>query len=441
MATDDETDYASQLSEIAGLQAVPSVESDWSDTWYRVFMQVSSISFVVVDARKRIQRCRELGADGVTNLVAHLSMSPEDAAIIRSGATILDINETGVRVFGGKSKADFIGQTTNRFFSSDCTALQSVADAYLQGQTAFQQQATNHRLDGSTFETLFCVVMRVPGASDGVWLAGFIDNSAELRQRALTDVLRDELTHVSRISTLGEMSASIAHELGQPLATIGTSVQAALNYLNLPEPNVEAAKRACGRVAAQTTRASEITDRVRGMASRRPGTATAVSIGELIRESVGFVRHEFERASIALSFGIEDENLQVVVDRVQIQQLLVNLLLNATQVLRDHDSEMPTISVNARREGGRVILELKDNGPGLAEDDLPRIFDSFFSTKPNGLGLGLSICRSIVEAHGGSISAYNRTERTGAAFVIEIPLSAAPLFGTALFGPDESVII
>ncbi|SDA35897.1 sensor histidine kinase [Sphingomonas sp. NFR15] len=431
MATDlsriEDADAASDLVQIAGspgiLQVVPIVESDWSDTWYRVFMQVSSISFVVVDARKRMQRCRELGADGVTNLVAHLSMSPEDAAIIRSGATILDINETGVRVFGGSSKADFIGQTTNRFFSKDCTALQSVADAYLQGQTAFQQQATNHRLDGSTFESLFCVVMRVPGASDGVWLAGFIDNSAEQRQRAMTNVLRDELAHVSRISTLGEMSASIAHELGQALATIGTSVQAALNYLNLPEPNVDAAKRACGRVAAQTVRASEIIDRVRGMAARRPGTATPVTIGELVQDSVGFVRHEFERTSIALSYGIEDEDLVVVVDRVQIQQLLVNLLMNATQALRDHETGMPTISVNARRDGRCIVLEVRDNGPGMAEEDLPQVFDSFFSTKSDGLGLGLSICRSIVEAHGGSISAANRTDRSGAVITVELPVS------------------
>jgi two-component system sensor kinase FixL len=401
---------------------VPPAESEWSDAWYRVFMQISAISFVIVDARRRVRRAKELKAAGVTNLLEHLKESPEDLAIIRNGAVILDLNDTAVRVFGGTAKAEFVGQSTDRFFARDCTALGNVSDAYVQGQREFQQQASTLRLDGTPFDSLFCVVLNVPRAEDGIWLAGFIDITEELRHRAVTEALRDELAHVSRISLLGELSASIAHELGQPLGAIGMTARTVLNIIDRAEPDLQAIRGATERISLQATRAGEVIGRVRGMAARRPGRTSLVPIGELLREAVRFVRHELERDAIALSIGIDDEDAHVAVDRIQIQQLLVNLIMNAIQIMRDHGTEAPAISLNGRHEGGRLVLDVRDTGPGISDEDLPLVFKSFFTSRSDGLGLGLSICKTIVEAHGGTISATNRTDRPGAVFVIEMPL-------------------
>lgn len=400
----------------------PLTDADWS--WYRIFMQVSAIAFVVVDARDRSCKADALREAGVTNLGAYLRTHPEDFAIIKS-ATIIDLNDTAIRMFGGTDRTDFVGQQTTRFFDPLCPVLKNISDAYFHGRSEYQEQARSLRLDGTRFDTIFAAVMRAPGVTHGIWLAAFIDITDELKRRIAFDGLRDELAHVSRISMLGELSASIAHELGQPLSTIEISAAAATRMLDRPEPDIAHALEIIARISAQARRSHKIIERVRSMAARRSPNAARVAIGDLVREAYHFVRHEIERNQVAISFEIPDSGQPLLVDQIQFQQVIVNLLMNAVQIMRDHQVAQPRIVVRGEAESDRYVLEVEDCGPGILESDIAQVFDSFYTSRVDGLGLGLSICRTIVEAHGGAISVANRGGGTGATFTVELPLPAA----------------
>jgi len=227
---------------------VVASEADWNDAWYLVCMKVSTIGFVVVDARERVATLDALRAAGITDIAAHLDAHPDVADRLRHGMVILDVNEAAVRMFGAGGRADMIGQRTQRFFDPLCTAQVNSARAFAAGATSFQQQAHSVRLDGSRFETLFCVVPRADGATSGLWLASFVDITEHVARQMSLEVLRDELAHVSRISTLGELSASIAHELGQPLSSIGMTAGAMLRLLDRADLDRDLLRRQCQRI-------------------------------------------------------------------------------------------------------------------------------------------------------------------------------------------------
>lgn len=399
-----------------------SKETDWS--WYQIFMQVSAIAFVIVDARDRSRMADRLRDQGVVDLEAFLSEKPEEFAA-SNNAFVLDLNEAAVRMFGGTDRAQFLGEPTHRFFDPLCPVLQNIAAAYLAGEREYQEHARTVRLDGTSFDTILATVMRVPSGTPGIWLAAFIDITDELKRRAALDGLREELAHFSRISMLGEMSASIAHELGQPLSTIAISALAADRFLERAEPDVAAARHIIARISSQAGRARDVMERIRSMAARRATNEVLVPVVDLAREAMLFVRHELERGQVSWSVDIPDKNQRIRVDQIQIQQVIVNLLMNAVQIIKDNRTQNPRIDMAGYCAGARFILEIGDNGPGMPGDVIPRIFDSFHTSREDGLGLGLSICKTIVEAHGGTIHAGNRTGRPGAVFTVNLPLPLA----------------
>ncbi len=397
----------------------PFEKPGWS--WYEIFMQISTIAFVVVDARERSRKADELRKNGVEDFKAYLSERPADLAALTS-AVLLDLNDAAVAMFGGTDKSEFIGSPTHRFFDPLCPVLKNVSAAYFDGKHEYHEQARSIRLDGSGFDTIFAAVMRVPNGPHGVWLAAFIDITEELKRRAALDGLKEELAHFSRISMLGEMSASVAHELGQPLSSISISAMAATRFLEREVPDVAAALDAITRISSQAGRARDVMDRIRGMAAHRVTNAVTVPVVDLVRESMQFIRHELERGKITWSVDIPDLQKHIQVDPIQIQQVLVNLLLNAVQILKDSQTRRPAIQVAGHHHSDCYVLEIKDNGPGLPAESLSRIFDSFYTSRPEGLGLGLSICKTLVEAHGGTIVGLNRTDQPGAIFRVTLPV-------------------
>lgn len=387
-------------------------------------MQVHAVAFVVIDARARSRKAEQLREIGVTDLDAYLAENPTELSSVR-GAVVLDLNAKAIEMFGGNDRAQFIGMSTDRFFDPVCPVIRNASSAFFDGKSDYQEQARSIRLDGSRFDTIFSAVMRVPGGIPGVWLITFIDITEELQRRTAMDGLREELAHASRISILGEMSASIAHELGQPLSGISISALAASRYLDRDEPNVEAARGIISRISSQANRARDIMDRVRSMAGRRNENATRVTAADLVREAGRFIRHEFERSGTTCSVRIADPTHILLVDQVQIQQVIVNLMMNAIQMMRENEASDRHVDVIGRIEGETFVIEVADRGPGIPPAAMGQIFESFYSTRDEGLGLGLSICRKILEAHGGTIEARNRGERTGATFTVTLPLSQA----------------
>jgi signal transduction histidine kinase len=240
-------------------------------------------------------------------------------------------------------------------------------------------------------------------------------------ERALREA-QATLAHVTRVTTLGEVTASIAHEVNQPLLGIVTSASSCARWLAAQPPNLPRARRALDRIMKAGTRASAVIDRVRTLVTRQPLRAEPVDLNEIVHDVIAMVRHELQRSGISLKTRLAEELPAVPGDRVQLQQVLLNLILNAIEATRGIEGRSRQVWVVSRLEAGKAVhLEVRDSGIGLAADAQARVFEAFYTTKPSGLGMGLSISRSIVEAHGGRISARPHAPH-GAIFQFSLPL-------------------
>jgi PAS domain S-box-containing protein len=233
-----------------------------------------------------------------------------------------------------------------------------------------------------------------------------------------------ELAHMTRVMTMGELAASIAHEVNQPLASIITNGETGLRRLARPEPDLEKVRELTKRVVADARRASEIIDRIRAMATRRAPEPTPLSLADIIEESMVFLRHEFQSRGISVALDLAPELPQIVGDRIQLQQVVVNLAINAVQAMALSGGRNILIRTMLSAPE-TVCCDIEDSGQGIDPTHLPHLFDSFFTTKDAGMGMGLAISRSIIEAHDGHIGADNNSTLGGARFSFGLPANGA----------------
>ncbi|SDP66131.1 PAS domain S-box-containing protein [Pseudomonas reinekei] len=230
-----------------------------------------------------------------------------------------------------------------------------------------------------------------------------------------------ELAHVTRITTLGELAASIAHEVNQPLAAVTTNGTAGLRWLNRDNPNIDEVRSAMERMMSETHRASEVIRRIRAMSRKTDPQSVPVDLMEVIEESLALVDREVRRNKIVLDHQYDTEAAEIMGDRVQLQQVIINLIMNGVQAMSNTKGKPRTLHVCLKRsDAGELCVDIKDNGPGISPLSLPKLFNAFYTTKPDGMGMGLSICRSIIEAHGGRIWATSQ-DGEGAAFHLTFP--------------------
>ena len=230
------------------------------------------------------------------------------------------------------------------------------------------------------------------------------------------------MAHAARVSMLGELAASIAHEVNQPLGAITANAAAGLRWLSRDIPDLEEVRALTGRIVSDARRAADIIGRIRVMASGAAPEAGPVRINAAVGDAITFLQHELRQAGIRLSHSPSPDDPAVFADRIQLQQVVVNLSLNAIQAMtnRPGGSEL-VLAINCTVAGDAVQLMVEDTGPGIAADALPRLFDSFFTTRAGGMGMGLAIARSIITSFDGTIRAENRPSG-GARFVISLPL-------------------
>jgi C4-dicarboxylate-specific signal transduction histidine kinase len=230
-----------------------------------------------------------------------------------------------------------------------------------------------------------------------------------------------ELAHANRVATMGQLTASIAHEVKQPIAATATNAGAALRWLGARPANLEEAKQALDRIANDATRASDIIDRIRDLTKKASTRKDSVDINEAIREVIELTHGEAVKTGVSVRTRFAGGLPLIHGDRVQLQQVNLNLIINAVEAMggvRDGPREL-LISTGSAEPGG-VLVAVRDSGPGLTPVTLERLFEAFYTTKPSGLGLGLSICRSIIEAHGGRLWASANVPR-GAIFQFTVP--------------------
>jgi PAS domain S-box-containing protein len=250
--------------------------------------------------------------------------------------------------------------------------------------------------------------------------------STDIEDRKLAEQereqLRTDLAHVNRINTLGELAASVSHELKQPIAAAILNAQTCIRWLKRDTPDVEKALEAAVRIAKDGYGATEIIDRLRSLYKKSPPSRELVDVGEVVHEMLLLMRGEANRYGIVMRTKIESELPLITADRVQIQQVFLNLMLNAIEAMKEAGGEL-TINVEAEQDS-QLEIAVSDTGPGLPVDEANNIFDAFFTTKPQGSGMGLAISRSIIESHGGRLWASNN-DGPGATFHLVLPAKLA----------------
>ncbi|MGE5145255.1 MAG: PAS domain-containing protein, partial [Candidatus Eiseniibacteriota bacterium] len=242
------------------------------------------------------------------------------------------------------------------------------------------------------------------GPGEQEMVGALMDVTAAREAEAALHAAQTQLAHATRMTTLGEMSASIAHEVNQPLAAITTDGQAGLRWLERKTPNVDEATQAMRRVVAEAGRASAVMSRIRSLAKKADLEMAPLDINEVIDEAVMLVRREAQSHHVTLRFELAPALPAVLGDRIQLQQVLINLMINGVQAMATVSDRARDLCVcSGRLDTDQVLVAVRDAGVGVAPENLPRLFAAFYTTKRDGMGMGLSICRSIVEAHGGRV--------------------------------------
>jgi PAS domain S-box-containing protein len=231
---------------------------------------------------------------------------------------------------------------------------------------------------------------------------------------------QSELERVSRVTALGELSASIAHEVGQPLSAIVTNGEACLRWLHRQPPDMEEIEGCVNRMTDEGNRAAEIVQRVRALMKGAPPDRAPIAINDMIEDSIALIAREIERHNGSLMRGLARELPLILGDRVQLQQVLINLIINALQSMAGVSGKRDLMVQSHLDPDGNVVVAVKDSGAGIREANLPRLFEPFFTTRSSGMGMGLAISSSIIEAHGGQIWASNNPDG-GATFSFSIP--------------------
>jgi signal transduction histidine kinase len=233
-----------------------------------------------------------------------------------------------------------------------------------------------------------------------------------------------ELAHMNRTATAGQLSATIAHEVRQPLAAISANVSAGLRWLTKAPPDLGEARAAFARIVGAVTHANDVIDTIRSMFKKGDGERFALNANALIEEVLALVRSDLQRRTVLVETRLGAGLPEIVANRVQLQQVILNLIANAIEVMAstsDHDHVLRVTS--DKQEPSGVLITVEDSGPGIEPENIERIFKPFYTTKPEGMGMGLAICRSIVESHGGRLFATPGRSR-GLALHIELPARA-----------------
>ena len=241
----------------------------------------------------------------------------------------------------------------------------------------------------------------------------------KLAQATLRE-MQSQLAHANRVATMGQLTASIAHEVNQPIGATLTNAEAALRWLRAEQPNLDEVRQALDRIVRDANRANEVVARIRALFRKAPPRGGRLEINAAIREVIEFARNETLKNGVSVKTQFLEGLPLIQGNRVELQQVMLNLILNAVEAMSGSEEPRELLIKTGRTEAGDALVAVRDTGPGLAPAVQENLFKAFYTTKPSGLGLGLSICRSIVEAHGGRLWANANAPR-GAVFQFTLP--------------------
>lgn len=401
-----------------------------SERRYRRMFDATRVGVVQEDWGAARAELAALGLADSEALSNHLAAHPELIARLRRLTKIVDVNPAFLAMIGSGSASHF-HQTVDDVLSETDPTFGPALAAFVRGDSFHEGETEIVKTDGSRVPVIFAITFPTVDDGDGNVLVFVVDITE--RRQAEDAVLhaQAELAHAARVATLGELTASIAHEVNQPLMAVVTNGEAALRWLRRDKPDLQEVDSAIGRVVSEGRRASEIVKRIRAFLTKTPTLSTALDVAALIEDAAHLVQRELARAEVEMRFEVATDLPLVVGDRIQLQQVLVNLMVNAGQAMSEQDGRR-LLTITAGQVSGQISeacveIALRDTGPGISPENVERLFDPFFTTKPEGMGMGLAICRTTAEAHGGKLSVES-SPGGGATFRLTLPI---PRHGTA----------
>ena len=391
-----------------------------SEQRYRRLIHHLPGALLQVDARPIGAVFDRLRSEGVTDIGSYLDEHPELVGTACEVVRVTDANGGAAQLFGVGGVDDLVGPVAYVFANAP-EAARRIVTAHFEGRRSHVERAKLRTFDGRLIDVELSVTFPTPPESLDVTLLTLEDVTERLRTEAQLRQLQADYSRAARIATLGELASSIAHEVNQPLSAIAMNAETCLRWLSRDDPNLAKVCQLTARIADSARHASEIVQRIRGMAARHAPETAPLDLNGVVEEALLFVCHEVEARAIVLSVRFDIAVPRVLGDRVQLQQVIVNLLVNSLQALAEKGAGEGRIALDTAMDAdGAVRFSIRDNGPGIAEENLDRIFDGFFTTKGDGMGIGLAVCQSIIAAHGGSIAASNHHEG-GACFELTLP--------------------
>jgi len=388
-----------------------------SEQLYRAVFHYTPIPLWRVNTSRLDELLNQVRSQGVTDLGRYMNEHPDFLKEAMDLTVIEEVNRSAIELFGAKHDIDLTGPITP-YWQAPSDRVRRSFEARFRGEQSHAEHAKFTTYDGRALEGLHTTVFPSALASLGISIGSFLDATDRIKAQEDLRMAHENMARASQAASLAELSASIAHEVGQPLAALVSSSDACQRWLTANPPNMERARMALERIMRSANSASNVVTRIRALFKQSVETRSLTDLEGIIAEARDLLAEEASRRRVRLLVEVEDGLPRVAVDRVQLQQVLINLMRNGMEAM-DMTTGDRVLSVRLRRMKGVVQTEISDHGPGVEFPE--RIFQPFFTTKEQGMGMGLAICRSIVESHGGRLWAEDN-KPFGATFIFTLPI-------------------
>lgn len=414
------------------MTAIATVLEDRSDLelLYRDMFHASAVSAWHIDTKALGPLFERLTAEGASDLFAYARQNPGFVREAQEAMLVIDVNDETLRLFGASDRNEIVGGSAAPFW------IDGRNDAFLEcinvtyaGTASFRGETWLRTLDGREIYVLFTKSETPRLRAAGEAILSIVDLTERVKAQHSLEEAKANLAHSARVSLLGELTASIAHEVNQPMTAIMTYGEAGLRWLSQPDPALHEVRDAMVNMMQAADRAAKVIDRIRSMVAPTSDKRSDVCINDVIEDAMRFVAPELRKLEVVHTLQLEPDLPHLHGDPIQLQQVVINLALNAAQAMAS--SSHRNLAIRTMHSGaGQVAALLEDTGSGIDVAHEGRIFESFFTTKPSGMGIGLAVCRSIIEAYGGVISVENRPNG-GAVASVSLPAKIAPRSPTA----------